>query len=131
MSSYRIVVPDELHAQIESCSFAARLHTESFAYIAARLRKILTGRDLGLPHLQKFESRTIRDIRNHLLEHPEGAQSRIFNSSWMSSPATGVHLKALRKTGAPHAVEDPGLFVSAAELRDALTRTFKAALGSA
>lgn len=127
-SSYRVVVPDQMDAQIESSRFLAKLHAEAFVYFAARLRKILKGRDLTLPQLQKFESPTIRDIRNHLLEHPEGAQSRIFNSSWMSSLATGVHLKALRKTGAPHAVEDPGLFVSAAELRDALTRTFKSAL---
>ncbi len=127
-SSYRVVVPDELDAQIEACRFVAKLHAEAFVYFASRLRKILKGHDLALPQLQKFESPTIRDIRNHLLEHPEGAQSRIFNSSWMSSPATGVHLKALRSTGAPRAVEDPGLFVSAAELRDALTRTFKNAL---
>jgi hypothetical protein len=106
----------------------AKLHAEAFVYFAARLRKILRGRDLALPQLQKFESSTIRDIRNHLLEHPEGAQSRIFNSSWMSSPATGVHLKALRKADVPDAVEDPGLFISASQLRDALTRTLKSAL---
>src|SRR5258705_473625 len=70
-SSYRVVVPDEFDAQIESCRFAAKLHAEAFVYFAARLRKILQGRDLALPRLQKFESSTIRDIRNHLLEHPE------------------------------------------------------------
>src|SRR6266581_8250172 len=58
-SSYRVVVPDELEAEIESCSFAAKLHTETFAYFAARLRKIFKGHDLALPHLQKFESPAI------------------------------------------------------------------------
>src|SRR6266487_6221492 len=38
-SSYHIVVPDELHAQIESCKFTAKLYAEAFVYFAARLRK--------------------------------------------------------------------------------------------
>ena len=59
-----------------------RTLTEAFYYFAWRTHTIVS----SLPHLHSFKCVGVRDVRNHLIEHPEGRNSRVFvqNSSWRS-----------------------------------------------
>src|SRR6266705_3283533 len=45
--------------------------TEWFYYTAWRLREIVHAKKCGLPGLCGFEATGVRDVRNHILQHPE------------------------------------------------------------
>src|SRR5260370_27744309 len=48
--------------------------TEAFYYFAFRLRRIIR----GLSGLNAFECKGVRDVRNKLIEHPEGRDSEVY-----------------------------------------------------
>lgn len=54
--------------------FEAEFYVESFYFMAFRVREILKKRDKKghlFPQLKGFESEGVRNVRNHLIEHPE------------------------------------------------------------
>lgn len=102
--------------------FHVRLYTESFYYLAFRFCQILTTRNqptgsYPLPLLHKFEAVGIREVRNHLLEHPEGRTSQRFSQDHSLGGTNGPQLK-LDSTTSAH--RDNGLFANAAEFKQRL-----------
>jgi hypothetical protein len=68
------------HAESERLSalrndliFELKLLAEAFYYFAARLIKILQ----HFPHLKNFDPLGVRNVRNHLIEHPDKASSGV------------------------------------------------------
>ena len=86
--------------------FELRLSTEAFYYFAARFIKILK----CFPKLKTFDAPGIRNVRNHLIEHPDVTQQ-----DWGYSARTGPALKSTtpRHPGKKHVPLDAGLFVNA------------------
>lgn len=115
---------------IAGAFFHARLYTETFYYLAFRFRQILTTQNkvtgnYPLPDLRNFEAAGIRDVRNHLLEHPEGRTSQVFSQDHSLGGSDGPKLK-IDATGAAHV--DSGLFVNAAEFKQCLEAVLTRAL---
>lgn len=107
---------------ISEAFFHVRLYTESFYYLAFRFRQILTtptqpAGGYPLPLLHTFEAVGIRNVRNHLLEHPEGRISQKFSQDHSLGGTNGPQLK-LDSTLSEHT--DSGLFVNAAEFKQRL-----------
>lgn len=94
----------------------AEMWTEAFYYFAFRARCIL--RDL--PHLGDFECVGIRDVRNHLLEHPTGRGSGVIIPSFGFGGPSGPVVKALRYSGQEQIHSDAGLFPNAKEMYERL-----------
>lgn len=111
---------------------AARLEmhvlTESFYYCASRVRSIARNERYPLPGLGSFECRAVRDIRNQLLEHPEGAASRILMSSFGRGGAGGPVIKPLRPVGRESVFPDAGLFANSEDFANALSNLIQEAL---
>ena len=57
-------------------SFEMETLVEAFYYFAFRLRQVIQ----QLPDLNNFECKGVRNVRNKLLEHPEGADSGVNGS---------------------------------------------------
>ena len=118
---------------IRDAFFHVRLYTESFYYLAFRFRQILTTphnhlpKSYPLPLLDNFEVVGIRDVRNHLLEHPEGQTSRRFSQNHYFGGTNGPQLK-IDSTTSTHT--DKGLFVNAAELKQRLNASLTQAIAT-
>jgi hypothetical protein len=100
----------------------ARLYAETFYYLAFRFRQILTTQNpatgkYAFPNLKSFEAMGVRDVRNHLLEHPEGRTSQVFSQDHSLGGFDGPKLK-IDASGTAHV--DRGLFVNAAEFKQAV-----------
>ena len=96
--------------------------TECFYHFAFRLREIL---QTYHPAFEGFESKAIRDVRNHLLVHPEkqGKDAKIFPSFGFSDDLNiGPRIKDYN--GGNHLNQDKGLFVNASEFRESLIKHF-------
>lgn len=116
--------------ELLSNAFEIRLLTEAFYYFAGRLRRIIRHEEQPCPLLTSFECVGVRDVRNKLLEHPEGQDSRIFNWSWTVGNPEGPILKVHRE---PHEVAvfpDRGLYANAQELKENLERELERALAA-
>ena len=98
--------------------------TEAFYFVAWRLVEILNrSSPLGFSSLGPVKARGVRDVRNQLIEHPEGT-SRLFQRSMrIAGDGRGPALKTL-----PEGSIDRGLFVNAQELHDELARRLDVAL---
>ena len=91
-----------------------RLLLESFYYSAHRVRDILRDNDDVLPGLSSFECGGVRNVRNHLVEHPEGKSGvRIF--SIKCGGPVGPQLKPIRFTLDPKGTVDEGLHANCKE----------------
>lgn len=110
--------------------FVTRLLSESFYYFAFRVRQILRNKVSPFPHLNNFESPGVRDVRNHLIEHPEGNASRVFSQVFSWTPGSGMHLKAGRKENEVGRHEDAGPSANAAEFISNLVIALKTALAN-
>lgn len=115
---------------IRDAFFHVRLCTESFYYLAFRFRQILTVANKltgnhALPLLKSFEASGVRDVRNHLVEHPEGRSSQRFSQDHSLGGASGPRLKL--DAGATEYL-DAGLFANAAEFKRELGRLLSAAI---
>ncbi len=51
----------------------------------------------ALPGLKSFKCRGVRVVRNHLIEHPEGAASGVTHESFAYSKDEGPYVKGMRK----------------------------------
>jgi len=99
----------------------AQFFTETFYYFAHRALKIV----IGLPSLEKVKARGVTIIRNKLLEHPEGQDSRTFTPSFRLGPPCGPVLKGLRESFELGGHGDPGLFSNADEFIASLDNQLK------
>lgn len=115
---------------LRSNSFEIRLFTEAFYYFASRLRTILRNKEEPCPLLKGFECAGVRDVRNKLLEHPEGQDSRVFGWSWTIGTAEGPILKVDRENHQVNVFPDRGLYVNAEELKENLERELQRALAT-
>jgi hypothetical protein len=104
-------------------AFELKLYIEAFYYFAWRLRRILR----CLPSLRGFESPGLRDVRNHLVEHPEGAGG-FTQQAWSWGGEEGPRLKPFRDARRGGECVDRGFYVNAYELRDILERRLQSAL---
>lgn len=108
--------------EINRLMFEMEAHTESFYYLAGRMRTIIAHRSKPLPGLQSFECEGARNVRNKLLEHAEGRDSRIFKQSFGVGGEEGPTIKVERPAGQEHIFPDAGLEANATEIRDNLER---------
>ena len=92
--------------------------TEAFYYFAFRLRRIVR----GLSGLNAFECKGVRDVRNKLIEHPEGRDSEVYIVSFGYGGEQGPMIKALRYECQTEVFKDAGLFANATELKDNLEK---------
>lgn len=115
--------------ELRSNAFEVRLHTEAFYHFAGRLRSIIRHKEQPCPLLTSFECAGVRDVRNKLLEHPEGRDSRILTWSWTIGSPEGPILKVHRETHEVAVFPDRGLYVNARELKDGLEAALQRALG--
>lgn len=66
--------------KMDSLGFEMELFMESFYYLAGRMRTAIT-KSKPLPGLESFECEGARNVRNKLLEHVEGKDSKIYIQS--------------------------------------------------
>lgn len=118
---------DEFRRHHDS-QFEMRLLTESFYYLAGRIRTVLRNKRAPLPGLTDFESVGVRDVRNKLLEHAEGDDSKISINSFGWGGVNGPVIKAIRYDGQAQIFPDQGLYRNANEFRDNLEQGIKTAM---
>jgi len=104
--------------------------TEAFYYCAGRTRTVMRLKGL-FPALGSFEAHGVRDVRNHLLEHPEGSHSTVIENGMAFGAESGPVIKGLRRTGKVHVFPDRGLYVNAQEFASNLEAKLRAALSTA
>ena len=103
-----------------------RIFLEGFYYNASRVRDLFRDSQ-GLPGLKGFEAAGVRDVRNHLVEHPTRKMGVRIMSIALGGPV-GPQLKPVRRSGDPPGTFDAGLHVNAREFCAALETTLTAAL---
>lgn len=126
-----------------------RILVESFYHSAWRLIVLLDHNDEPVVGIQGLRRRCpgIREVRNQLLEHPEGADSRVFEQTFSFGDPEGPKIKSFRlgpteidpRTEEPtslfaaslpdHTAVDRGLYVNAAELVGALAALIPSSSG--
>jgi hypothetical protein len=113
------LTPEEHRAFLDA-QFRMKFFAEAFYYFAGRVRAILRHGTAPLPGLTSFESVGVRNVRNKLLEHPEGADSQVFSQSWGWGRSHGPMLKSIRNQGQEQVFPDAGLVPNAKEFHDNL-----------
>lgn len=91
-----------LHETVEAQEL--RLDTMLFYYLAYRFKDCLQ----RLPGLEGFDCVEIRDVRNHLLEHPEKRQSGVLFPTFACSTRVGPVIKGMRESGQTGIHQDAG-----------------------
>ncbi len=114
--------------QHKRATFESKLLTECFYYLGSRVRSLLRHKSAPIPGLQDFECENVRNVRNKLLEHPEGRDSQVFIPSWAYGAKSGPVLKAVRYAGQEHVFPDHGLFPNAEEFFSNLDRLLRSRL---
>jgi hypothetical protein len=104
-----------------------RLLTEAFYYFAARVEAIT--RKKGLPAIT-FKCPGVRRVRDKLIEHPEGSDSRVFYQSFSFGDPHGPRLKAGGPVTEPRVFQDNGLYPNAEEFAQNLLAAFARAMAS-
>lgn len=128
-TSGSIIVPKSRDSRkIDRLMFEIQMFTESFYYLAGRMRTAL--RSGSLPGLRAFECRGERNVRNKLLEHPEGKDSRIFGQSFGLGGEQGPILKVEREVDQEAVFPDAGLWANAEEIRDEFEHLLDRILGT-
>ncbi|MEI2718954.1 MAG: hypothetical protein V9E87_02245 [Gemmatimonadales bacterium] len=118
--------PEE-RQEFEEAVFQAHLYAECFYFIAGRVRQALRNKNPPLPGLETFEAVGARDVRNHLLEHPEGASSRVFSQTFSCGGPMGPVLKSGR-WNTEGAFPDSGLVANATQMNEAMVTALRSAL---
>ena len=111
------------HEAILSITEPLEFFTEAFYWFAARVRSVIR----SLPRLESFEAEGVRNVRNHLLEHPEGKSSGVLINSFGYGLKQGPVIKALRYDHQRTVWPDAGLFVNASEFSEKFVRCVNAA----
>ena len=122
-----VTITKEEFASAQKASFELKLLTESFYYLAGRIRTITKHKSRPLPELGVFECEGVRNVRNHLLEHAGGSSSQIFIQSFGSGGPNGPVIKAMRYGGQEQVFPDVGLYQNAEQFK----LNFERVLGSA
>jgi len=102
----------------EELDLETRTLSEAFYYIGSRIRGILNNG--ALPGLASFECPGVRNVRNKLLEHPDGKDSGVLLQSFGYGGDSGPRIKALRRVGQENTFPDAGLYGNAREFKEAL-----------
>lgn len=102
--------------------FRIKFYTESLYMHAFRIMDIMRHKSKPLPGLSSFVCPGVRDVRNHLLVHPEGAASQIFSQSFQWGPDTGSIIKPRREPGELGRHNDLGLVQNMEEFFRNFTR---------
>jgi hypothetical protein len=89
---------------------------EAFYYLAFRASKVIE----TLPGLGAFKASGIRDVRNHLVEHPERPDSGIYSIGFVWGAERGLVLRGVRLDSDSQEWQDAGLYSNAQEVRDQL-----------
>ncbi|MEA2633837.1 MAG: hypothetical protein QOH92_604 [Chloroflexota bacterium] len=92
------------------------LLTEAFYYLAFRARSVLQ----ALPGLESFDPIGVRNVRNKLIEHPEGQDFRVLDQSFVFGADHGPVFRGMRFEHESPAWPDPGLYRNAKEFREKL-----------
>ena len=92
--------------------------TEAFYWISFRTKSVIS----KLPGLRNFDPIGVRNVRNKLLEHPEGADSGVIWGGFASGGPMGPVLKAPRYDHQTDIWPDAGLFANAIEFSNDLKR---------
>ena len=108
------------HERDEHLRFVMRLLTESYYYFAFRLRQLLRNSAHPFVSLASFESVGVRNVRNHLIEHPEGKSSKIFNRTFSWTKESGMHLKTGRQVWESSEFIDAGFVANSGEFNTSL-----------
>jgi hypothetical protein len=87
-----------------------RLFAECFYYFAFRASRIIR----NMPELKSFEAAGVRNMRNHLIEHPEARDSQVLSWSFGFGGPNGAVVKAIRESSET-AHPDAGLYLNARE----------------
>jgi hypothetical protein len=116
----------ELARKLSDIADDLEVLTESFYFLAHRACKAAQ----ALPGLESFESVGIRNVRNQLIEHPEGKSSGVLMMSFGFGGDCGPVIKALRLQQQVDIWPDRGLFANADEFADNLIVSIKTALSS-
>jgi hypothetical protein len=106
-----------------------RVLTEAFYYKAFRVRSVI--RMLPSPALRGFECQAVRDVRNHLLEHPEGRASGAITGGFGFGGSVGPAVKHGRPMRIPAVFADSGLYTNADQYRHTLEGALEAAVANA
>lgn len=102
------------HKRSYQASDEIELLAECFYYLAFRTQRLIA----SLPHLKGFEVSGVRDVRNHLIEHPEGKDSGVINRGFQFGAERGPVLRGPRLETDPKDWQDPGLYANAREFRE-------------
>jgi hypothetical protein len=113
------ITKDEFNKN-KNAAFEMKLLTETYYYIAGRIRMIFRNPNAPLPGLTSFECEGTRNVRNKLLEHAEGKDSQVSIQSFGYGAAHGPVLKSIRYSGQEQIFPDQGLHKNAEEFRDNL-----------
>jgi len=102
------------------------IYTESFYHFSFRVRDLLRKYH---PRFSSFEARGVRDVRNHLIIHPEGKKdsAKLFSTfGFTVEPDVGPKIKGY--IGPKEAAEDKGLFSNALEFNDNLSKLLRSVI---
>ena len=102
-----------------------RISLEAFYYNACRIRDLFRESGSGLPGLRRFEAPGVRDVRNHLVEHPTRERGVRVMAVAIGGPI-GPQLKPVRWSSDPVGTVDAGLRANAQEFCSALEATLSA-----
>lgn len=123
-------IRDERFSEYANLLFEAEIFVESFYFVAFRVRETLIRRHSGaylFPDLKGFEATGVRDVRNHLLEHPEkhgGVLPQCFGLGGHEGPK----LKSALRDGDTPDSFDGGLWKNADEFSRNLEELLREAL---
>jgi hypothetical protein len=81
-------------------------------------------------HLRRVKAPGIRNVRNHLLQYPENADSGAVEQNWSFGGSNGPVIKPHAQLPRATTYKDPGLFVNAREFRDNIDAALRDAIGS-
>jgi hypothetical protein len=104
-----------------------RVLLEAYYYSGQRIRDIFRDNKADLPELSSFEAVGVRNVRNHLIEHPTREAGVIVFSFKCGGPV-GPQLKALRWSLDEEGSMDDGLHKNTAEFLSSLETTLSSAV---
>ena len=116
--------PEEFK-DLNTWTMEAQILTEAFYYFAGRIRSLLRHKSEPIPGLRSFECEGVRNVRNHLIEHPEGGNSLVLIRSFAWVGDNGPVVKAVRYSHQEKVFPDAGLYRNAEVFKANLERLLR------
>ncbi|HET6407276.1 MAG TPA: hypothetical protein VFG14_05300 [Chthoniobacteraceae bacterium] len=113
--------PEEIK-NLDAWTTEAQIFTEAFYYFSGRIRSLLRHKSEPIPRLHSFECEGVRNVRNHLIEHPEGGNSLVLIRSFGWVGDNGPVVKAVRYSHQEKTFPDAGLYRNAEVFKANLER---------